>query len=115
MTPPMTKLLYIGGYGHSGSTLLEYLMTGCSDLVACGEVTSARLADYETRKCSCGSLAKECSVWRLLADISSAAKPLSHEALDLKLLERIGTRYAAMIDSTKTAWRSAAAPFRLLS
>lgn len=95
--------------------MLEYLMTACSDVIACGEVTSARLFDYNARKCSCGRLAKECSVWRLLADTSYAAEAFSHEALDIKLLERVGPRYAAMIDSSKTAWRSAAAPFTLRS
>ena len=32
----MTKLVYIGG-GHSGSTLLEYLLAASPETVACGE------------------------------------------------------------------------------
>ena len=50
----MTKLVYIGGYGHSGSTLIEYLMTGCRDVIACGEVAGARGETAKTRMCSCG-------------------------------------------------------------
>jgi hypothetical protein len=36
----VTKLVYIGGYGHSGSTLLEYLLAASPKVVACGEVAS---------------------------------------------------------------------------
>ena len=36
----MTKLVYIGGYGHSGSTLLEYLLAASAEVIACGEVAS---------------------------------------------------------------------------
>jgi len=31
------RLIYIGGYGHSGSTLLEYLLAASPEVVACGE------------------------------------------------------------------------------
>jgi len=47
------KLVYIGGYGHSGSTLLEYLMTGCKQVIACGEVINARLKRASAKTCSC--------------------------------------------------------------
>jgi hypothetical protein len=36
----VTKLVYIGGYGHSGSTLLEYLLAASPKVIACGEVAS---------------------------------------------------------------------------
>ena len=36
----MAKLVYIGGYGQSGSTLFEYLMTANPDAVACGEIVN---------------------------------------------------------------------------
>lgn len=93
--------------------MLEYLLTGCSEVVGCGEVTSARFADYNTRKCSCRRIARECSVWCLLAEILGDREPPSHEWLDLRLLEHVDSQYAAMIDSSKTAWQQAAAPFTL--
>jgi hypothetical protein len=34
----MTKLVYIGGFGRSGSTLLEVLMAANPEVVACGQV-----------------------------------------------------------------------------
>jgi hypothetical protein len=33
----MPQLVYIGGYGRSGSTLLETLMAASPDVIACGE------------------------------------------------------------------------------
>ena len=51
----VTKLVYIGGYGHSGTTLLEYLMTGSPAVIACGEVGSSRGGRVTARK--------KCSRW----------------------------------------------------
>jgi hypothetical protein len=34
------RLIYIGGYGRSGSTLLEYLLAASPQVDACGEVAS---------------------------------------------------------------------------
>lgn len=59
----MTKLVYIGGYGHSGSTLLAYLMTANPQVVVCGDVAGVRRAETKLRKCSCGQLAQSCPVW----------------------------------------------------
>lgn len=109
----MAKLIYIGGYGHSGSTLLEYLVTGCPDIVGCGEVKSAMRADASARTCSCGQPTADCPVWHFLADGFLDKSQWSHVALDARLLERVGTTYAAVVDSSKTAWRSAPMPFRL--
>ena len=109
----MTKLVYIGGYGHSGSTLLEYLMTACPEVIACGEVVNSRRDQARMRKCSCGKLAKECPVWGTLFDQSLKLDRWRHEALDLALLQQISDSHSIMVDSSKTARRDAAAPFRL--
>jgi len=109
----MVKLVYIGGYGHSGSTLLEYLMTGCPDLVGCGEVVNARRGEASARTCSCGQPTAQCPVWRFISDPALEMTHWSHGALDMRLLDQVAANYAAMVDSTKTAWRAAAAPFAL--
>lgn len=109
----MVKLIYIGGYGHSGSTLLEYLMTGAPGLVACGEVAEARRSDATSRNCTCGRPVPNCAIWSSIVGDDLPAKNYDHAALDAILLRHIAGRYSAMVDSTKTAWRASAVPFRL--
>lgn len=109
----MTKLIYIGGYGHSGSTLLEYLLASSPGVVACGEVSSVLRQRGRKAKCTCGQLAKDCPVWGPLQAEPSALEGWSHEGLTLALFERIGRDHAAMVDSSKTPWNSLVAPFRL--
>jgi hypothetical protein len=109
----MTKLVYIGGYGHSGSTLLEYLMTANPEVIACGEIVNARRDWQKTRKCSCGQSAESCPVWGPLFNESVKAVRRNHTALVLALLHQVADHYAIIVDSSKTAWSHALAPFKL--
>jgi hypothetical protein len=90
----LTRLVYIGSFGQSGSTLLESLMTANPRVVACGEIANG----FEGRT-------------DLFAQGSNAS--LNHDALVLTLLEHVKDKYAILCDSSKTAWGSIAAPFRL--
>lgn len=106
------KLICIGGYGHSGSTLLEYLMTGCADCIACGEVSAANQAEG-SRKCTCQRVAAQCPVRSFVADSSFDAAHWSHEALDAMLVDQVSANGACAVDSSKTAWSGAAMAFKL--
>ena len=108
----MTKLIYIGGYGRSGSTLLESLLATRPDILACGEVVSC-LRDRLDRGCTCGESRDECSVWAHFFQKPEGPLGSSHTALTLALLDRAASRYAYMVDSSKTAWGSLSAPFKL--
>jgi hypothetical protein len=115
----VTKLVYIGGYGRSGSTLLEYLLTASPDLAGCGEVVScvrrgfkARAA-FKNNTCSCGKKAKSCPVWRGVFTPGDSSAEWTHERLVRALLKHLDGQYAAIVDSSKTAWGSASSPFRL--
>ena len=109
----MTKLAYIGGYGRSGSTLLEYLLTVHPEIVACGEV-KRHLRRFGRRKtCTCGSIMKDCPVWSPFQHKKGKLKGWDHEQLTPALLEHVSPDYAVMIDSSKTAWGTLLAPFRL--
>ena len=109
----MTKLVYIGGYGHSGSTLLEYLLAASPKTVACGEVASV-LRDRDRKgKCTCRRPINECPVWGPLFASPDTLDGMSHEDLSRALLAQDRGAHAILINSTKTAWRSAAVPFRL--
>ena len=104
----MTKLVYIGGYGHSGSTLLAYLMTANPQVVVCGDVAGVRRAETKLRKCSCGQLAQSCPVWGPVL-----GRGIGHAELDLALLKHVSNAYRILVDSSKTAWMTAAMPFKL--
>src|SRR5262245_5883035 len=110
----MTKLIYIGGYGHSGSTLLEYLMPGSPEVLACGEVASCvRAGPTYKRKCSCGRKAQKCPVWGFFCSPSSSPVSWTHIRLLHALDKKVAVGYSAIIDSSKTAWGSLTRPFRL--
>ena len=107
------QLIYIGGYGRSGSTLLEQLMTLHPGVAACGEVArAARRGFKRKRQCTCGRTALECSVWRH-AKQPRKSHNLTHADLVMLLLDRLATGYVAMVDSSKTAWGTAMTPFKL--
>lgn len=109
----MTKVIYVGGYGHSGSTLLESLMAGSPAILACGEVVSAlreRHMNKKNKPCSCGRAAKDCPVWGFLF---SSDAGWDHAQLLDALRQRAEGEYAAIVDSSKTAWGQFTMPFRL--
>lgn len=109
----MTKLVYIGGYGHSGSTLLEYLLAAIPEVTACGEVASVVRERGRKAKCTCGRLAKECVVWGELQESGSSLDGWSHERLVVALAKRLDRPGAIMVDSSKTPRGSLGIPSRL--
>jgi hypothetical protein len=109
----VTKLVYIGGYGHSGSTLLEYLLAANPKVVACGEVASVLRERGRKVKCTCGRQVTLCPVWGPLLASTETLDGMTHERLARALLAQDGGAHAILIDSSKTAWHSAAVPFRL--
>jgi hypothetical protein len=109
----VTRLVYIGGYGHSGSTLLEYLLAASPEVVACGEVASVIRDRDRKRRCTCRRDIDDCPVWGPIFAAPQALDGMNHEALSQALVAQDRGAHAVLIDSTKTAWRSVAAPFRL--
>ncbi len=108
----MTSLIYIGGYGRSGTTLLESLLATRPDILACGEVVSC-LRERLDRGCTCGKSRRDCDVWGSFYQTPKGPRGMSHAGLTLALLDRAAGRYAFMVDSSKTAWGSLSAPFTL--
>jgi hypothetical protein len=107
----VTRLVYIGGFGQSGTTLIESLLTANPDVVACGEVVNGfQGRSGRELKCSCRKSAKDCPIWGVLDRGSNA--PWSHDALVLTLLEHVESKYRVLCDSSKTTWGSITTPFR---
>lgn len=111
----MTRLVYIGGYGHSGSTLLEYLLAASPKVVACGEVASVLRERGRKGKCTCGREVRLCPLWGPLLASTETLDGMTHERLARALVAQDGGAHAVLVDSSKTAWLSAAVPFRLAS
>jgi hypothetical protein len=108
----LAKLIYIGGYGRSGSTLLEYLLTSHSSVVACGEVERHLRSFGRNTRCTCGLRIDRCPVWGAFKHKKGNLSGWDHERLSLALLDHIKDTYAVMVDSSKTAWGAAPVPFR---
>jgi len=109
----VAKLVYIGGYGRSGSTLLEYLLTTHPEVVGCGEVERHLRRFAKHKVCTCGRPAKKCPVWGAFRHKTGGLKGWDHEQLTLALLDRVAKNYAVMVDSSKTAWTTLLTPFGL--
>lgn len=60
-----TTLLYVGGFGRSGSTLLECLFSRLEGVVALGEVEHLwQRGVRENQLCACGRAFHDCPHWR---------------------------------------------------
>lgn len=57
-------ILYIAGYGRSGSTLLDSLLNDHPSIFGAGEMMWLFQQAAENGNCSCGQLLNDCSFWR---------------------------------------------------
>lgn len=63
------NLIYIAGYGRSGSTLLEKLLRCQPSIHACGELAKFfKLYGLSSNRCSCGHPLNECKFWSSVAN-----------------------------------------------
>jgi len=59
------KILYIAGYGRSGSTLLDQLLGGLSGFFSTGQLSDIWLSGMiQNSKCSCGYTFDCCDTWK---------------------------------------------------
>jgi hypothetical protein len=66
---PATTVLYIGGSGRSGSTLLECLLARLDNVVVLGEVQHLwQRGVRENQLCACGERFDACPFWREVGD-----------------------------------------------
>ncbi len=61
----LPKIIYIAGYGRSGSTILDILLGDHPQIFSGGELIYL-LEDFmnTNRKCTCGNLYPQCPVWK---------------------------------------------------
>lgn len=68
----MTRLVYVLGASHSGSTLLTMLLNAHPGVATIGALAPAGLGDLGRYLCSCGRAIRRCGFWRWLAERASA-------------------------------------------
>lgn len=58
------KVVYIGGYGRSGSTITDILFHQNNNIASFGELTNLFIAGWINDEfCSCGKSVKDCTFW----------------------------------------------------
>lgn len=64
-TETSVKVLYVVGYGHSGSTLLDVVLGNHPEIASHGELVNlSRDGWISNEYCSCGERANDCPFWR---------------------------------------------------
>lgn len=113
---PRRRLIYIGGYGRSGSTLLGRVLAQRRGTLDLGEVVRTARRLNRPRKhlfCTCGKPLRRCQVWRHVpAVVATGSRRNVDRRTHLKMLEAVmaATEHRTIVDSSKTALRQALAP-----
>jgi hypothetical protein len=112
------KLVYIMGYGFSGSTLLDHCLGSHSQAESVGELKAYDQWRQEDRQCTCGELMSACPHWQAVEAIYrdrlgkvpgnpfDAFRPIAEGSLRLRpiemspsQLEAWGAKYEGLIRS----------------
>ncbi len=106
----MTKIIYIAGLGHSGSTILDMALGCHPEIVGLGEIYAVfnkkKTSElFEKSTCSCGKKGIDCYFWKDLQKIS--ASELKTEEKYKKLIEIFTEKYGEnmiLLDSSKNSY-----------
>ncbi|MEX0982513.1 MAG: hypothetical protein WD577_07605 [Bacteroidales bacterium] len=104
-----SKIIYIAGLGHSGSTILDMSLGTLPGVVGLGELKT--LMDDHTRErhytsvCSCGDKATECIIWKEVPGLLTGKRndPEKIEAMLDLLRKRYGNKIT-LADSSKNSY-----------
>jgi len=101
------NIIYIGGYGRSGSTLLERIIASSDKIIGIGEFLKYKKLTIEGNLCSCGSRFSDCEFWSHIIDDNS----ISQESLMARLINYGKEKdISYLIDSSKTTRMSIKKP-----
>ncbi|MGM0649258.1 MAG: hypothetical protein ACQES1_01985 [Bacteroidota bacterium] len=104
-----SKIIYIAGLGHSGSTTLDMSLGTIHGVVGLGELKS--LMDDHTRErhytsvCSCGKKATDCVIWKAVPGVLKGKQndPEKIEAILSLLKDNFGEKMT-LVDSSKNSY-----------
>lgn len=115
------KLIYISGYGRSGTTALSGYLSRYKGSISLGEIFFAFDKEVSREICSCGSNRRDCDIWgneELVFDIKNYIATLGllrvsggFEECVTKLCFLLSAN--TIIDSSKNAWKKCLVPIML--
>jgi len=79
------NIIYIAGYGRSGSTLLDIILSSSKNIYSVGAMSNLFKWVTESSKCSCGENVNICSFWK---DILKKVNIDKKEALETSIISR---------------------------
>lgn len=95
------NVLYVMGYGRSGSTLMDRLLGSYDDIVGCGELTNVAESGWVNNEfCSCSQRVRSCVFWSSVYDLWSEGK----YSKDAKEFHNLKSKY----ETHKYFWKAAA-------
>ena len=106
MSNKLRKIIYIMGLGHSGSTVLDLLLTTTRKAVGLGQVWNVLTEDAaqtRRRQCSCGASALDCEFWSpILPRVKAGDRPYAERyRIVLDNVDRLYGADTPVIDSSK--------------
>ncbi|MEP6758541.1 MAG: sulfotransferase [Actinomycetota bacterium] len=70
-SPPAPRVLFIAGWGRSGSTLLDRMLGQVPGVFSAGELRDVwQRGARENRLCGCGAPFRDCEVWRKVGEVA---------------------------------------------
>ena len=100
-------LIYVSGYGRSGSTAVEIMLASHFEVLALGELERSWSPTHARPMCSCGDSVEDCAIWsspHLLQGYVAAIKKRDMRELDL-VLDLLEKQYGMpIVDASKNAW-----------
>ncbi len=106
------QLLYVAGYGRSGSTMLGLALAQDDRVLDLGEAVFVPgfLKDRK-RPCTCRKSVAKCWLWRRVPPVTPGSEKEMHRQLLESIIRK--TRYPFILDTSKTAHQRALRPLYL--
>jgi Sulfotransferase family len=103
------KVLYIAGWGRSGTTILDNILGSYDSVFTCGELFYLwRRGLAEGRRCGCGEPVRRCATWREILHVAYAGgkpRPRHTAAVQRRVARVRDTRRLARAELTGEAAR----------
>jgi len=94
----VSKVLYIAGYGRSGSTVLDVILGNHPEVVSAGELTYL-IDEWRTpgRRCACGASYANCEFWKGLPETVSLSEETAQQVV--RRIERRCATVPVLLDA----------------